>query len=80
METLLAMPSFRDKFPIQDHSTNMPLCMPDEYKTDNLVESYRNFFANKPNLRYFTQHHLSGFLNTAHHIYHLSKDHEKKIH
>ena len=53
METLLAMPSFRDKFPIQDHSTNMPLCMPDEYKTDNLVESYRKYFANKPNLRYF---------------------------
>jgi len=26
--------------------------MPDEYKSDDVVESYRNFFANKPNLSY----------------------------
>ena len=45
---------FYKKFPIIDHNTNMPLCMPHEYKIDgNTVESYRNYFANKPNLRYY---------------------------
>ena len=46
-----------DKFIMEfDHHepTELPLCMPDEYKSDNVVDSYRNFFSNKPNLRYFT--------------------------
>lgn len=46
-----------DKFIMQfEHHepTELPLCMPDEYKSDDVVASYRNFFANKPNLRYFT--------------------------
>lgn len=27
-----------------DRSTPPPLCMPDEYKTDDIVESYRNYY------------------------------------
>lgn len=32
--------------------TPLPLCMPDEYKSDNIVESYRRFYASKPKVRY----------------------------
>jgi len=42
---------FADKFPTKG-DTPLPLCMPDEYKSDDIVESYRLFFANKPRLRY----------------------------
>lgn len=42
---------FASRFPSKGN-TPLPLCMPDEYKTDNIVESYRDFFANKPRLRY----------------------------
>jgi len=53
MWTLINSPSFVQKFP-EHGPTPLPLCMPDEYKTDDIVSSYRNFFANKPNLRYFS--------------------------
>ena len=36
----------------QQHTTPLPLCMPDEYKSDNIVESYRNFYSDKPRMRY----------------------------
>lgn len=32
--------------------TPLPLCMPDEYKSNNIVESYRKFYAQKPKMRY----------------------------
>jgi len=32
--------------------TALPLCMPDHYKSDNIVESYRNFYSDKPRMRY----------------------------
>jgi len=32
--------------------TKLPLCMPDEYKSDDVVESYRRFYASKPKVRY----------------------------
>jgi hypothetical protein len=36
--------------------TNLPLCMPAEYIIDNNpILSYRNYFANKPLLRYFDE-------------------------
>jgi hypothetical protein len=53
MTALSSTSSFVDKFPSLD-STTLPLCMPDEYKSSNIVLSYRKFFANKPNLRYFS--------------------------
>lgn len=30
----------------------LPLCMPVEYKTDDIVESYRKYYASKPRMRY----------------------------
>ena len=54
MEDLLMRDSFINRF--QFHKpTQLPLCMPDEYKLDSVVASYRNYFSNKPNLRYFPQ-------------------------
>lgn len=44
--------SFAKHFP-STHETELPLCMPDEYKSADVVESYRNYFSNKPNLRYY---------------------------
>lgn len=38
-------------FPRQE-PTILPLCMPPEYKSDNIVESYRSFYASKPRMRY----------------------------
>ena len=35
-----------------DNPTPLPLCMPDHYKSDNIVDSYRNFYSDKPNMRY----------------------------
>ena len=32
--------------------TQPPLCMPDEFKSDDLVESYRKYYASKPRIRY----------------------------
>ena len=52
MQRLIDDPRFVSRFP-QHTPTELPLCMPDEYKCGSVVESYRNFFANKPNLRYF---------------------------
>ena len=38
-------------FPSHDPSP-LPLCMPDEFKTDDVVTSYRKFYASKPKMRY----------------------------
>jgi len=38
-------------FPSQKE-TNLTLCMPDFFKEDCIVESYRRFYASKPNIRY----------------------------
>ncbi len=38
-------------FPLQE-ATPLPLAMPDEFKSDNIVESYRKFYASKPRIRY----------------------------
>ena len=35
-----------------DKPTSLPLCMPDEYKSDNIVKSYRDFYSDKPKMRY----------------------------
>lgn len=43
---------FAKHFP-STHETELPLCMPQEYKSADVVESYRNYFSNKPNLRYY---------------------------
>tara|TARA_R110002126_G_scaffold220022_2_gene365392 strand:+ start:4709 stop:5239 length:531 start_codon:yes stop_codon:yes gene_type:complete len=43
---------FATHFPSK-YATELPLCMPDEYKSADVVESYRNYFSNKPNLRYY---------------------------
>ena len=32
--------------------TELPMAMPEEYKSDNIVESYRKFYASKPRIRY----------------------------
>lgn len=46
-------PGFLLKFP-NNVPTELPLCMPDKYKvSSDPVTCYRNYFANKPNLRYF---------------------------
>lgn len=39
------------RFPKQ-HETRLPLCMPQEFKSNNIVESYRRFYASKPRMRY----------------------------
>tara|TARA_A100001015_G_scaffold236570_1_gene268814 strand:+ start:743 stop:1264 length:522 start_codon:yes stop_codon:yes gene_type:complete len=39
------------RFPKQ-FLTRLPLAMPDEYKSDDIVESYRRFYASKPRVRY----------------------------
>jgi hypothetical protein len=42
-----------DKSMFDKHKpTPLPLCMPDEYKSNNIVESYRKFYAQKPKIRY----------------------------
>ena len=38
-------------FPAQQ-ATRLPLAMPYEYQSDNVVESYRKFYASKPRMRY----------------------------
>lgn len=53
MTDLIHTDKFLSKFDC-DKTTPLPLCMPDEYKQEDVVNSYRNFFSNKPNLRYFT--------------------------
>ena len=40
-----------DMFPTQS-STPLPLCMPDEFITNDPVESYRRFYCSKPRMRY----------------------------
>ena len=40
-------------FPSSD-TTPLPLCMPEEYKSNNTVESYRRFYTDKPRMRYPT--------------------------
>ena len=40
-----------DNFPTSD-STPLRLAMPDEFRSDNPVVSYRKFYASKPRLRY----------------------------
>ena len=32
--------------------TKLPLCMPNEYKSDSIVDSYRAFYSEKPRMRY----------------------------
>ena len=39
------------KFPT-DKPTKLPLCMPEEFKSDNVVKSYRDFYSDKPKMRY----------------------------
>jgi hypothetical protein len=36
----------------EHRQTLLPLCMPDEYKGDSIVESYRRYYASKPHIRY----------------------------
>ena len=36
------------------NATPLPLCMPEEYKSNNTVESYRRFYTDKPRMRYPT--------------------------
>jgi len=43
---------FRPELFPSNKGTPLPLCMPDEFKTDKIVESYRNFYAAKPRMRY----------------------------
>ena len=38
-------------FPLRE-STRLPLAMPYEFQSDNIVESYRKFYASKPRVRY----------------------------
>lgn len=37
----------------EGETTSFVLCMPSEFKTNNVVESYRNFYCSKPLVRYF---------------------------
>jgi hypothetical protein len=43
--------------------TPLPLCMPDEFKGPDIVESYRRFYASKPNIRYPANKVPSWFLS-----------------
>jgi hypothetical protein len=43
---------FRTSIFLQKSRTLPPLCMPDEFKSDSVVESYRRFYASKKNMRY----------------------------
>lgn len=38
------------KYP--DKESSPPLCMPNEFKDDDVVESYRKFYASKPRMKY----------------------------
>jgi hypothetical protein len=38
-------------FPSQE-STRLPLAIPYEFQSDNIIESYRKFYASKPRIRY----------------------------
>jgi hypothetical protein len=38
-------------FPSSEPSP-LPLCMPEEYRSDSIVDSYRKFYADKPRMRY----------------------------
>jgi hypothetical protein len=35
-----------------DQPTTLPLAMPLEFRSDNIIESYRKFYASKPRMRY----------------------------
>ena len=35
-----------------DKTTPLPLCMPEEFKSDDVVDSYRRFYSSKPRMRY----------------------------
>jgi hypothetical protein len=35
-----------------DVPTTLPLAMPPEFRSDNIIESYRRFYASKPRIRY----------------------------
>ena len=39
------------KFPTSE-PTPLRMAMPDEYRSENIVESYRRFYASKPRVRY----------------------------
>lgn len=39
------------RFPSRD-STPLKMAMPDYFKSDNIVESYRKYYASKPRMRY----------------------------
>lgn len=39
------------RFPTQD-ATPLKMAMPDEFKSDDIVESYRKYYASKPRVRY----------------------------
>jgi|SRR6476646_1537081 len=43
--------------------TPLPLVMPDEFKTPDLVSSYRLYYASKPNIRYPKNKIPSWFIN-----------------
>jgi len=38
-------------FPRHD-DTALPLCMPDYFKSEDIVESYRRYYSSKPKMRY----------------------------
>ncbi len=38
-------------FPFSE-ATLLPLCMPPEFKSNNIIESYRKFYSSKPRIRY----------------------------
>jgi len=40
----------------------LPLCMPDEFKGPDVVESYRRYYSSKPNIRYPVNKVPSWFL------------------
>lgn len=40
-----------DIFP-KHEPTPLPLCMPEEFKGEDIVESYRKFYASKPRMKY----------------------------
>ena len=43
--------------------TNPPLCMPDEYKTDDYIQSYKNYYINaKKSFARYTNVDIPGFM------------------
>jgi hypothetical protein len=63
----------------KDYRTTRPaLAMPDEFKSDDIVDSYRKYFLSKPLVRYFESDIPEWFKKNRKIAYHIKNEYDKK--